>query len=59
MNNGQCILAVEDTYKRITMTPVKRKEALYTEHIIVALQNIEDKEKTQNNARNMLFIKEK
>lgn len=45
MNNGQCILAVEDTYKRITMTPVKRKEAIYTEHIVVALQNIEDKEK--------------
>lgn len=59
MNNGQCILAVEDTYKRIAMTPVKRKEALYNEHIVVALQNIEDKQKTQNNTGNMLFIKEK
>lgn len=47
MNNGQEIIAVDDIHQRITMTPGKRNEIVYTEHFVVMLQAIEDKGKNK------------
>lgn len=59
MNNGQCILAIEDIYRRITMTSLKINETVYSEHIVVILQDIENKEKFKITEEELLVYKEK
>lgn len=59
MNNGQCILAIEDIYRRITMTSLKINETVYSEHIVVILQDIENKEKFKITEEEQLVYKEK
>lgn len=59
MNNGQCILVIEDIYRRIIMILFKINEIVYFEYIVVILQDIENKEKFKIIEEEQFVYKEK